>query len=169
MSLHTAKLCSTISDQLVSYIIDLLNLLDHIIITGYCIKDIILHTQTSGVNYAASDSPHKLVLTIGGYARSVTIPCNVDNKYCGKGAIVEFYFNIKEFYSGIIPSCVDPQDITAAVLKQGGNDGLLLKSVYTTYTTTCGRELPMSADKVFNKWVDGNGSPSQLEQDLTLV
>ena len=82
---------------------------------------------------------------------------------------MEFYFNIEEFYSGAVPSCVDPQDITAAFLRQGGNDGWFPKSVYTTYTTTCGRELPLTADKVFNKWVDGNGDSSHLKQDLTLV
>ena len=68
-----------------------------------------------------------------------------------------------------MPECVRPDDITAISLKEGGNNGWYMKSIYTTYITKSGRELPLTADKDFNKWIDGNGERDHLEQQLTMT
>ena len=129
-----------------------------------CIRQIRLQTETGTATYAFSDSPHVLELTVSGNPTGTPIPCDVNN-YCDAGAIVDFTFDGSETAS----QCIHREDISGVRIRQGGNEGWFIKSVYTTYITDCGRELPLTADTAFYKWVDGDSDASYLVQELTLV
>ena len=134
-----------------------------------CIEQIRLHAETGTETYSESTSPHILELSVSGKPVSVAIPCD-KHGFCDLGEVNEFDYDIVEFFrERSVPSCIHHEDITSASLKQGGNNGWLVKSVFTSYVTECGRVLPLTSDRVFNKWVDGDEDPSYLEQELTLV
>lgn len=132
-----------------------------------CIEQIRLRAVTGTVVYAESDSPHRLVFEIKRAAnKSVAIPC--DYTKCKEGVTTRFDYDIEEFYSGESVPCVKPEDITAAAIVEGGDEGWYIASIYTTFIA-CNSAGTITADEDFNKWVDGNELPSQTYQSLTLV
>ena len=125
-----------------------------------CIKQIRLHVETGTETDAQSSSCHILELKVSDTSVSFEIPCDKDG-FCDLGEVYEFNYGISGY--------IHREGITSVSLKQGGDDGLLIKSVFTSYVSDCGILLPLTVDRDFNKWVDGNDDASMLEQKLTLV
>ena len=104
---------------------------------------------------------------MNGVAYSVAIPC--DAIVCGLGNTSVFDYSISDFYSsGENLDCVQPRDVSEVALKEGGNDGWLVASVYTNFIS-CGSVGLHTADKASNKWIDGNQDASHLCQTLTFA
>ena len=121
----------------------------------------------ASVSHAGTLDKHLLEIDAKkGPKRSVPIPCNTGSK-CDKGITSVFTFDIEEFFSGN-PSCIRLADIKDVALVAGGNDGWFPASVYTTFSF-CGSAIPGTADKIFYRWVDGNGAAASLRRVLTLV
>ncbi len=117
-----------------------------------------------------SKTAHNLQLKIQQDLVSVPIPCNKHSYICKQNAVADLVFTIVEFYGqDPMPECVFPHDITAVSLKEGGKDGWFVESVYTTYITKSGRELPMTANGTFNMWLDSDSGDDRLEHQLTMI
>ena len=113
---------------------------------------------------AGANSEHTLQVTANGEIKDVAI-CGRGRK-CNKGSVDYFTLDIERF--GFSTSCVRKEDIEVLKLKEGGDDGWLVLSIFV-FIDTCETHELASSDATFNKWVDADSDPERVLVDLTLV
>ena len=130
-----------------------------------CVDKINVLTITNNTDdNAGTNNEHALQVTANGEIKDVAI-CGHGRK-CSKGFVDYFTLDIERF--GFSTSCVRKEDIEVLKLKEGGDDGWLVQSIFV-FIDTCETHELASSDATFNKWVDADSDPERVLVDLTLV
>ena len=122
---------------------------------------------TSGASNAGSDNSHFIEIDLWNHEEKfVRLPDNPgDDMVRNKGDLWTISFS--KF--GFSKKCVTKQDVRKVAIKQGGNDGWHIQSIVTMVRTTGGLYQLFTTNINLNRWVDGNGSNSAREVQLTKV
>ena len=91
----------------------------------------VLTLTSSAHSGAGTDNEHALQVTANGEVRNAAI-CGPGKK-CSKGSVDYFTLDIELF--GFSTSCVRKEDIEAFTIKENGNDGWQIGSIFDTRET----------------------------------
>ena len=121
---------------------------------------------TASSSGSESNSEHFLQVTANTEERDIAI-CGPGKK-CSKGSVDYFTLDIERF--GFSTSCVRKEDIEALTIKENGNDGWQIGSMFV-FLDTCETHELASSNPNFNQWIDGDASVASAvkEKELTLV
>jgi hypothetical protein len=128
----------------------------------FCVSELQVMAFTSGDNHAGSNTGHKIkmVTTAGAHYVADLYNRPGDDMLPNKGDL--WTLTLSSF--GIDSStCLNPiLDIFSLYVLAGGDDGWKIESIVIVYHTTVGGYFLLTADYDINKWVDGDGGPSQI-------
>ena len=121
---------------------------------------------TASISGSDSNSEHVLQVTANGEVKDVAI-CGPGNK-CSKSSVDYFTLDIERF--GFSTSCIRKEDIEAFAIKENGNDGWQIDSIFV-FLDTCETHELASSNPNLNQKIDGDVSvaTSVKEKELTLV
>jgi len=117
---------------------------------------------TSGLKYAGADRSHNIEINVKGTARHLPLYNLPGDDYKrNKGDL--WIYDFSQFGFG----CVKIQDIDYVEITEGSNDGWNIASIVTLVEGARGGTQALTADLSVNRWVDGNGEPSERYFKLT--
>ena len=116
---------------------------------AFCLNELKIQGQTGNLANARSSSPHKIQLGLkdgtnlqGRFARNKPYPYTLS------------------FATGLNAGnkCVQMEDIQKVSLIANGNDGWYIASISTYVKTNSSRDMLLTKNVNFHKWLDGNGN-----------
>ena len=124
---------------------------------GSCLSKLYVMAFTSNLKWADSDSSHKIEIQHNGYVSFKLYNRPGDDYLRNKGDLWELSLS----------GCIKLPEIRRVSIVEDGNDGWNIGSIVTLVSDSSNVQL-LTRDFNVNRWIDGDGSSSHEQFDLSL-
>ena len=123
-----------------------------------CLSKLYVMAFTSGVSGANSDSSHSIQLQYNGATKTMDLYNRPGDDYLS---------NKGDLWELSLSGCIKFPEIQGVSVVENGNDGWNIGSIVTLVSDSRNMQV-LTQDFDMNCWIDGDGSTSHKQLDLTL-